>query len=731
MSLLVIIGILTISQASVFAATDTTTGLRYSISNGKATITGFSAPTGFGGTLTIPGTLGGATVTAINSYAFGDNEAITSAVIPKSVLSIGINPFDGCLSLTSITVDPSNTAYKSLDNILFYKDGTTIVSCPAAKSGSVTIPNGVTTIADFAFSSCSKMTGITLPDSLKSIGYLAFYDCSGLTNLTIPGGVANIDSSMVAFCGNLTSINIDSSNSTYKSIDGMVFSKSGTTFVCCPEGKSGYLTIPDGVTSIESMAFAYCQRLKGITIPVSVTSIGDYAFGNCSVLLSMTVPNSVTSIGRGAFFNCFSLASITIPNSITSIEDYTFQFCGKLERINLPSSIKTIGQEAFYYCSKLTGITIPASVTSIGEDAFTDCVNLKDAYFYGNSPEMGSSVFHNCASGFVVHYQNTSTGFANPWNGYTTAPFTAAAGVSYQTHVQDIGWQDYVMNGVTAGTSGQSKRLEGIKIKLNGISGGIEYKTHVQDIGWQDWVQDDALSGTIGQSKRLEAIEIRLTGEAANLYDVYYCVHSQNIGWMDWAKNGEPAGTAGYSYRLEAIQIVLIKKGDAAPGPMTTAFIGPSRTEPVGDTVSYKTHVQDIGWMDYVSNGITAGTCGQSKRMEAIQIKLQNMAGGIEYKTHVQDIGWMDWVSNDAVSGTSGQSKRLEAIQIRLTGEAADNYDIYYRVHAQNLGWMDWAKNGDPAGTAGYSYRLEAIEIVLVPKDCPAPGPIDKPFVQA
>ena len=119
-------------------------------------------------------------------------------------------------------------------------------------------------------------------------------------------------------------------------------------------------------------------------------------------------------------------------------------------------------------------------------------------------------------------------------------------------------------------------------------------------------------------------------------------------------------------------------------------------------------------------DGSTAGTTGQSKRLEAIRIKLSNNTsykGTIQYQTHIQDIGWQGWKMNDEMSGTSGQSKRLEAIRIKLTDELAENYDIYYRVHAQEFGWLGWAKNGESAGTAGYSYRLEAIEVKLVEKD--------------
>jgi len=147
--------------------------------------------------------------------------------------------------------------------------------------------------------------------------------------------------------------------------------------------------------------------------------------------------------------------------------------------------------------------------------------------------------------------------------------------------------------------------------------------------------------------------------------------------------------------------------------------------------VDYRTQVQDIGWQGFVINGSVAGTSGQSKRLEAINITLDNLEGGIEYKTHVQDIGWMDWTADGSMSGTSGQSKRLEAIEIRLTGKAADEYDIYYRVHVQDTGWLDWAMNGQPAGTAGFSYRLEAIQIVLVNKAGTAPGLTERSFVQA
>ena len=311
----------------------------------------------------------------------------------------------------------------------------------------------------------------------------------------------------------------------------------------------------------------------------------------------------------------------------------------------------------------------------------------------------------------------------------TTSQAASIPTIRYQTHVQDIGWQSWKTNGESAGTSGQSLRLEGMYIDIDGADNSIEYRTHVQNIGWQGWVNEGTMSGTSGQSLRLEAIEIRLKGDMATRYDVYYRVHAQNFGWMGWAKNGQSAGTAGYSYRLEAIEIQLVTKGGAAPGSTATPF-----KDAKGNTniaVKYRTHVQDVGWQGWKTNGETAGTSGQSLRLEGMYIEIDGADNAVEYRTHVQDIGWQGWVNEGGMTGTSGQSLRLEAIEIRLKGDMATRYDVYYRVHAQNFGWMDWAKNGQSAGTAGYSYRLEAIQIKLVTKGGAAPGSTATPFSEA
>ena len=296
------------------------------------------------------------------------------------------------------------------------------------------------------------------------------------------------------------------------------------------------------------------------------------------------------------------------------------------------------------------------------------------------------------------------------------------ASVSYRAHVQRIGWQTAVKDGKTAGTSGQALRVEALKIEVDShVKGSISYSSHVQGYGWQGWVADGAVSGTSGQSKRVEAIKVKLTGDLAQKYDVYYRVHVQTFGWLDWAKNGAAAGSAGMAKRVEAVQVKLVKKGGVAPGATVTPF--------KQALVTYSGHVQRIGWQGTVYDGATAGTSGQSLRVEAIKMNLgSGVSGSISYSSHVQGYGWQGWVADGAVSGTSGQSKRVEAIKVKLTGDAASKYDVYYRVHAQTYGWMGWAKNGAAAGTEGLAKRVEAVQVVLVAKGGAAPGSTAKAY---
>ena len=333
-----------------------------------------------------------------------------------------------------------------------------------------------------------------------------------------------------------------------------------------------------------------------------------------------------------------------------------------------------------------------------------------------------------------------------PENPTPQNPIVKPVTVSYSTHIQSYGWnKSAAKNGAVAGTTGKAKRLEAIKISVEGNEDlGIQYTTHCQGYGWLNWSSNGEISGTTCEAKRLEAIKIQLTGADRDKYDVYYRVHAQGYGWMNWAKNGEAAGTAGLAKRLEAIQVVVVKKGESVPDKfegvtasekkayMASAAATAATVEGSDRAhVQYRSHLQTYGWQNWKNDGDISGTTGKAKRLESLKFELKNKdyTGGICYNAHVQTIGWQadpnksaTWKKDGEFCGTTGNAKRLEAIQIELYGEMAEHYDIYYRVHSQTYGWMKWAKNGEMAGTTGQHKRIEGIQVVLVKKGEQAPS---------
>ena len=158
-------------------------------------------------------------------------------------------------------------------------------------------------------------------------------------------------------------------------------------------------------------------------------------------------------------------------------------------------------------------------------------------------------------------------------------------------------------------------------------------------------------------------------------------------------------------------------------------FGAPSSSNTESANVSYKAHVQDIGWQNVRTDGRTAGTTGRNKHMEALSISkggALSVNGDIQYRVHVQDIGTQGWVKNGQQAGTTGQNKRIEAMQIALSGTLAAQYDIYYRVHVQSLGWMNWVKGSTEdkswTGTKDLGLGIEAVEIEIVKKGEPSPS---------
>lgn len=281
--------------------------------------------------------------------------------------------------------------------------------------------------------------------------------------------------------------------------------------------------------------------------------------------------------------------------------------------------------------------------------------------------------------------------------------------LKYASHVQNIGWQDYVEEDELSGTDHKSLRLESFIIDLEESNENIEYRSYIEGQGWESsWKKGGEISGTFKQSKRIEAVQIRLTGDIAEQYDIYYMVHSQDFGWFSWAKNGEISGSLGYDKRVESIRIKLVEKGT---GVETENTFQERNTE-----IIYNSHVQNIGWMNEITSNLT-GTL-EDKRLESFYIKLgyQKYTGNIYYSSYVEGIGWQEEKKNGEYSGTDHQSKRIEAIKVHLSGELEEIYDIYYKVYTKKFGWSGWAKNNEIAGSLGYDEKITAMEVKLVEK---------------
>lgn len=329
---------------------------KYTIANGTATVTDFY---GTATKVTVPATLGGCPVTAIGEYALSNLKAtsitlpdsvttltkgamayctkLTSVNISAAVTSIGSMAFVDNDSLTAITVAADNPNYKSVDGVLFTKDGGTLLHYPEGKSSTAyTVPDGVTHIAEYAFSAMPALTSVVLPQGIQVIGRYAFEDCTGLAQIDLPEGLATIDA--YAFHG------------------------AGLTAV----------TLPDSLTALGEYAFRECEKMTELTVGSGLRAIEPYTFGNCYDLESVTFSEGLRTIGECAFDSC-DINTLVLPNSVTAIGDYAFSYNFSLKDVTLGSGLTSIGSYAFCYCESLDKLFVPATVTTFGEELFLVC----------------------------------------------------------------------------------------------------------------------------------------------------------------------------------------------------------------------------------------------------------------------------------------------------------------------------------------------------------------------
>ncbi len=290
-------------------------------------------------------------------------------------------------------------------NYLAYKGDVVIPAEVNHKNYSYPVP--VTAIDSRAFHGCKDLTSITIPASVKDIGKSAFTGCHGLTAVHI--------SDIEAWC----KLRFDDSFANPLFYAHHLYENDKEVID---------LNIPNGVTTINSRAFAGCSSFNSISIPESVTNICGYAFLGCANLTSVEIPNNVTNIDNDAFQECNVLTSVTInSNSIvsksyTSSSNFKTIFGQQVTEYIIGNDVTSIGGCAFYGCTKLSSIEIPNSVTSIGSSAFKGCTGLTFMEIPNSVTSIGSSAFNDCTGLTCVSITDISawcnisfnTAYSNP-----------------------------------------------------------------------------------------------------------------------------------------------------------------------------------------------------------------------------------------------------------------------------------------------------------------------------
>ena len=396
-------------------------------------------------------------VTNIGARAFYRCPELVSVTIGSGVTTLGENVFAECGKLESITVSGDNTAFSSLDGVLFDKGKTTLLQYPVCKGGqSYTVPSTVSSIADAAFAFNNRLTSVTMPDSVTTLGTKAFRDCPNLTSLTLGSGLANIGNEAFRDCCALTSITMPDSvtsvgsnaftgcsrlstvtigsgttaiadnaftdcpvissftvsgdNTAYSSVDGVLYSKNVTRLLKYPSTKeSAAYSIPDTVTTIDENAFYRCYGLRSLTVPDGVLNLPGNMVYHCPDLVSVTIGSGVSTINMNAFRDCERLESFTVSadNTTFSSQDGVLFNKGKTALLlypmakkdssySIPATVTEIGNSSFRSCSELRTVTIPDSVTSVGDYAFSDCSRITSVTIGSGVTAIGANTFSGC-----------------------------------------------------------------------------------------------------------------------------------------------------------------------------------------------------------------------------------------------------------------------------------------------------------------------------------------------
>ena len=286
------------------------------------------------------------------------------------------NAFEGCLSLEAVVVASNNQNYKSINNVLFSKDGRTLLLAPSSLTGTYVVPEGTKNISAGAFIGCDSLEEIVFPNTLALIGECAFYGLADLEKITFKGtSFDDLSVGKYAFrnCDDLETVALE---------DGSRLAVLGEgAFMGCSSLES--FTVPATMSKIGASVFADCSALATLDFAAGGKTLefGENAFQNCTALTTVNLPANVSKI-PGVFAGCTSLTAVNVDSASTffTSEDgvvydinkteIIFFPSGKTGEYATPSTLTTINNGVFQNVTNLTKITISNSVTYIGDDAF-------------------------------------------------------------------------------------------------------------------------------------------------------------------------------------------------------------------------------------------------------------------------------------------------------------------------------------------------------------------------
>ncbi len=336
------------------------------------------------------------TVTSLGGGAFGNCVCLTSIFIPASVTEIGDSCFYDCRSLPAIHVDAGNPNYCSEDGVLFNKEKTVLISCPGGKSGSYTVPQSVTSIAEYAFSS-SNLSEIVFQEGLTSIGDLAFVECK-LSRLELPASLTHISASAFSVCYSLTDIYYAGSEEQWNQIINEVYNEDLEN-ITIHYNYSSATVVASGTCGANGDNLTWTLLSDGALTVSGDGAMTDYSFENRAPwfeyrdsIIAVVIESGVTNIGSMSFSSCNHLESVGMPDSVTRIGIYAFAWCQSLTEMALPDHLNYIGESAFDFCRGLKSVTLPGSLTVLGDRAFMNAgltevkvqsgTETVDHYFY-------------------------------------------------------------------------------------------------------------------------------------------------------------------------------------------------------------------------------------------------------------------------------------------------------------------------------------------------------------